>query len=132
MHTPIDEKDRQRRKLAAEMEEFAKRGGEVQRITPEQYREHNIYREAHRTRDSIIADLENALDREGNSSWENMEARNSARFALLSATGGDFSMVDGNDTHMHGDGPLVSRKEPDFFNNNGEEREDDDEEPEEY
>ena len=112
MHTPIDEKERQRRKLAAEMEEFAARGGEVQRITPEQYRQHNIEREADRSLASRMLTLETAMD---TTTWDTMEDTRDARFALLSATSGDYSMVDGNDVHMHGDGPLRSRAERDFF-----------------
>ena len=112
MHTPIEEKDRQRRKLAAEMEEFAKRGGEVQRITPEQYREHNIEREANRSVANRMLTLETVMD---TTTWDTMEDTRDARFALLSATSGDYSMVDGNDVHMHGDGPLRSRAERDFF-----------------
>ena len=112
MHTPIDEKERQRRKLAAEMEEFAARGGVTQAITPEQYRQHNIEREANRSVTRNMLTLETVMD---TTSWDTMEDTRAARFALLSATSGDYSMVDGNDVHMHGDGPLRSRAERDFF-----------------
>jgi len=62
--------------------------------------------------------------------WDTMEDTRDARFALLSTTSGDYSMVDGNDVHMHGDGPLRSRAERDFFkdydDDDTEERIDDD------
>jgi len=112
IHTTPDEKEEQRRKLAADIAEFAARGGVTQAITPEQYRQHNIEREANRSVVSNMLTLETVMD---TTTWDTMEDTRDARFALLSATSGDYSMVDGNDVHMHGDGPLRSRAERDFF-----------------
>jgi len=112
IHTTPDEKEEQRRKLAADIAEFAARGGVIQTITPEQYRQHNIEREANRSVASNMLTLETVMD---TTTWDTMEDTRDARFALLSATSGDYSMVDGNDVHMHGDGPLRSRAERDFF-----------------
>jgi hypothetical protein len=112
IHTTPDEKEEQRRKLAADIAEFAARGGVTQTITPEQYRQHNIEREANRSVASNMLTLETVMD---TTTWDTMEDTRDARFALLSTTSGDYSMVDGNDVHMHGDGPLRSRVERDFF-----------------
>ena len=112
IHTTPDEKEEQRRKLAADIAEFAARGGVTQAITPEQYRQHNIEREANRSVTRNMLTLETVMD---TTTWDTMEDTRDARFALLSATSGDYSMVDGNDVHMHGDGPLRSRAERDFF-----------------
>jgi len=112
IHSTPDEKEEQRRKLAADIAEFAARGGVTQAITPEQYRQHNIEREANRSVVSNMLTLETVMD---TTTWDTMEDTRDARFALLSATSGDYSMVDGNDVHMHGDGPLRSRAERDFF-----------------
>ena len=112
IHTTPDEKEEQRRKLAADIAEFAARGGVTQTITPEQYRQHNIEREANRSVATNMLTLETVMD---TTTWDTMEDTRDARFALLSTTSGDYSMVDGNDVHMHGDGPLRSRAERDFF-----------------
>jgi hypothetical protein len=112
IHSTPDEKEEQRRKLAADIAEFAARGGVTQAITPEQYRQHNIEREANRSVTRNMLTLETVMD---TTTWDTMEDTRDARFALLSATSGDYSMVDGNDVHMHGDGPLRSRAERDFF-----------------
>lgn len=112
IHSTPDEKEEQRRKLAADIAEFAARGGVAQAITPEQYRQHNIEREANRSLANNMLTLETVMD---TTSWDTMEDTRDARFALLSATSGDYSMVDGNDVHMHGDGPLRSHAERDFF-----------------
>jgi hypothetical protein len=112
IHTTPDEKEEQRRKLAADIAEFTARGGVTQTITPEQYRQHNIEREANRSVATNMLTLETVMD---TTTWDTMEDTRDARFALLSTTSGDYSMVDGNDVHMHGDGPLRSRAERDFF-----------------
>jgi hypothetical protein len=112
IHTTPGEKEEQRRKLAADIAEFAARGGVIQTITPEQYRQHNIEREANRSVATNMLTLETVMD---TTTWDTMEDTRDARFALLSTTSGDYSMVDGNDVHMHGDGPLRSRAERDFF-----------------
>lgn len=112
LHTTPDEKDELRRKLAADVAEYTARGGVTQAITPEQYRQHNIEREANRSRATRMLALETVMD---TTTWDTMEDTRDARFALLSTTSGDYSMVDGNDVHMHGDGPLRSRAERDFF-----------------
>lgn len=133
IHTTPDEKEEQRRKLAADIAEFAARGGVIQTITPEQYRQHNIEREANRSVASRMLALETVMD---TTTWDTMEDTRAARFALLSATSGDYSMVDGNDVHMHGDGPLRSRAERDFFkdydDNETEEAVDDDHDYDEW
>jgi len=112
LHTTPDEKEALRRKLAADVAEYTAQGGVTQAITPEQYRQHNIEREANRSLASRMLTLETVMD---TTTWDTMEDTRDARFALLSATSGDYSMVDGNDVHMHGDGPLRSRAEQDFF-----------------
>lgn len=112
LHTKRDDKDELRRQLAADIAEYTARGGVTQAITPEQYRQHNIEREANRSRVTRMLTLETVMD---TTTWDTMEDTRDARFALLSATSGDYSMVDGNDVHMHGDGPLRSRAERDFF-----------------
>ena len=133
IHTTPDEKEEQRRKLAADIAEFAARGGVIQTITPEQYRQHNIEREANRSVATNMLTLETVMD---TTTWDTMEDTRDARFALLSATSGDYSMVDGNDVHMHGDGPLRSRAEQDFFkdynDDETEERIDDDYDEDEW
>lgn len=127
LHTKRDDKDELRRQLAADIAEYTARGGVTQAITPEQYRQHNIEREANRSRVTRMLTLETVMD---TTTWDTMEDTRDARFALLSATSGDYSMVDGNDVHMHGDGPLRSRAERDFFkdcnDDDTEERIDDD------
>ena len=112
LHTTRKDKDAERELLAADVEAFQAAGGTVQHITPEQYRQHNIEREANRSVANNMLTLETVMD---TTSWDTMEDTRDARFALLSATSGDYSMVDGNDVHMHGDGPLRSRAERDFF-----------------
>lgn len=112
LHTKRDDKDELRRQLAADIAEYTARGGVTQAITPEQYRQHNIEREANRSVTRNMLTLETVMD---TTTWDTMEDTRDARFALLSATSGDYSMVDGNDVHMHGDGPLRSRAERDFF-----------------
>jgi len=112
IHTTPDTKDEERRALADDVAAFESAGGTVQTITPEQYRQHNIEREADRSLASRMLTLETVMD---TTTWDTMEDTRDARFALLSATSGDYSMVDGNDVHMHGDGPLRSRAEQDFF-----------------
>ena len=112
LHTKRDDKDELRRQLAADIAEYTARGGVTQAITPEQYRQHNIEREANRSVANRMLTLETVMD---TTTWDTMEDTRDARFALLSATSGDYSMVDGNDVHMHGDGPLRSRAERDFF-----------------
>jgi len=112
IHSTPDEKEEQRRKLAADIAEFAARGGVTQAITPEQYRQHNIEREANRSVTRNMLTLETVMD---TTTWDTMEDTRDARFALLSTTSGNYAMVDGNDVHMHGDGPLRSRAERDFF-----------------
>ena len=112
LHTTRKDKDAEREALAADVAAFQASGGKVQTITPEQYRQHNIEREANRSVTRNMLTLETVMD---TTSWDTMEDTRAARFALLSATSGDYSMVDGNDVHMHGDGPLRSRAERDFF-----------------
>ena len=112
IHTTPDTKDEERRALADDIAAFESAGGKVQTITPEQYRQHNIEREADRSLATRMLTLETVMD---TTTWDTMEDTRDARFALLSATSGDYSMVDGNDVHMHGDGPLRSRAEQDFF-----------------
>lgn len=133
LHTKRDDKDELRRQLAADIAEYTARGGVTQAITPEQYRQHNIEREANRSRVTRMLTLETVMD---TTTWDTMEDTRDARFALLSATSGDYSMVDGNDVHMHGDGPLRSRAEQDFFkdynDDDTEERIDDDYDEDEW
>lgn len=112
LHTTRKDKDAERDALAADVAAFQAAGGKVQTITPEQYRQHNIEREANRSVTRNMLTLETVMD---TTTWDTMEDTRAARFALLSATSGDYSMVDGNDVHMHGDGPLRSRAERDFF-----------------
>ena len=112
LHTTRKDKDAERDALAADVAAFQAAGGKVQTITPEQYRQHNIEREADRSLASRMLTLETVMD---TTTWDTMEDTRAARFALLSATSGDYSMVDGNDVHMHGDGPLRTRAERDFF-----------------
>ena len=112
LHTTRKDKDAEREALAADVAAFQASGGKVQTITPEQYRQHNIEREANRSVTRNMLTLETVMD---TTTWDTMEDTRDARFALLSATSGDYSMVDGNDVHMHGDGPLRSRAERDFF-----------------
>ena len=112
LHTTRKDKDAERDALAADVAAFQAAGGKVQTITPEQYRQHNIEREADRSVTRNMLTLETVMD---TTTWDTMEDTRAARFALLSATSGDYSMVDGNDVHMHGDGPLRSRAERDFF-----------------
>ena len=114
IHTPLEEKEVLRRKLAADMAEFAARGGVTQAITPEQYRQHNIEREARRDRESAMRDLEQQMDSSHNS-WDMVDVSREARYSLLSRTHGDYANVDGEERYMAGDGPLRSRKELDFF-----------------
>jgi hypothetical protein len=114
IHTPLEEKEALRRKLAADMAEFAARGGVTQAITPEQYRQHNIEREARRDRESAMRDLEQQMD-SGYNSWDMIDVSREARYSLLSRTHGDYANVDGEERYMAGDGPLRSRKELDFF-----------------
>ena len=114
IHTPLEEKEELRRKLAADMAEFAARGGVTQAITPEQYRQHNIEREARRDRESAMRDLEQQMD-SGYNSWDMIDVSREARYSLLSRTHGDYANVDGEERYMAGDGPLRSRKELDFF-----------------
>ena len=114
IHTTPDEKEEQRRKLAADIAEFAARGGVTQAITPEQYRQHNIEREARRDRESAMRDLEQQMDSSYNS-WDMVDVSREARYSLLSRTHGDYANVDGEERYMAGDGPLRSRKELDFF-----------------
>jgi len=102
IHTPRNDKDTGRRALADDIEAFESAGGTVQTITPEQYRQHNIEREADRSVTRNMLTLETVMD---TTTWDTMEDTRDARFALLSTTSGDYSMVDGNDVHMHGDGP---------------------------
>lgn len=132
LHTNRDDKDEERRALAADIAAFEAAGGTVQTITPEQYRQHNIEREANRSRATRMLALETVMD---TTTWDTMEDTRDARFALLSTTSGDYSMVDGNDVHMHGDGPLRSRAEQDFFKDYDEDTEemvDDDEDYDEW
>jgi hypothetical protein len=114
IHTPLEEKEALRRKLAADIAEFAARGGVTQAITPEQYRQHNIEREARRDRESAMRDLEQQMD-SGYNSWDMIDVSREARYSLLSRTHGDYANVDGEERYMAGDGPLRSRKELDFF-----------------
>ena len=114
IHTPLEEKEALRRKLAADVAEFAARGGVTQAITPEQYRQHNIEREARRDRESAMRDLEQQMD-SGYNSWDMIDVSREARYSLLSRTHGDYGNVDGEERYMAGDGPLRSRKELDFF-----------------
>jgi len=114
IHTPLEEKEALRRKLAADMAEFAARGGVTQAITPEQYRQHNIEREARRDRESAMRDLEQQMD-SGYNSWDMIDVSREARYSLLSRTHGDYANVDGEERYMAGAGPLRSRKELDFF-----------------
>ena len=134
LHTTRNDKDEERRALAADIAAFEAAGGTVQTITPEQYRQHNIEREANRSRVTRMLTLETVMD---TTTWDTMEDTRDARFALLSATSGDYSMVDGNDVRMHGDGPLRSRAERDFFkdydnDDDTEERIDDDYDEDEW
>lgn len=134
LHTTRNDKDELRRQLAADIAEYTARGGVTQAITPEQYRQHNIEREANRSVANRMLTLETVMD---TTTWDTMEDTRDARFALLSATSGDYSMVDGNDVHMHGDGPLRSRAERDFFkdyndDDDTEERIDDDYDEDEW
>lgn len=133
LHTTRNDKDELRRQLAADIAEYTARGGVTQAITPEQYRQHNIEREANRSVTRNMLTLETVMD---TTTWDTMEDTRDARFALLSATSGDYSMVDGNDVHMHGDGPLRSRAERDFFkdcnDDDTEERIDDDHDEDEW
>jgi len=129
IHTPLEEKEALRRKLAADMAEFAARGGVTQAITPEQYRQHNIEREARRDRESAMRDLEQQMD-SGYNSWDMIDVSREARYSLLSRTHGDYANVDGEERYMAGDGPLRSRKELDFFVEwEPEEAREDDDEP---
>jgi len=114
IHTPLEEKEALRRKLAADMAEYTARGGVTQAITPEQYRQHNIEREARRDRESAMRDLEQQMD-SGYNSWDMIDVSREARYSLLSRTHGDYANVDGEERYMAGDGPLRSRKELDFF-----------------
>ena len=114
IHTPLEEKEALRRKLAADIAEFAARGGVTQAITPKQYRQHNIEREARRDRESAMRDLEQQMD-SGYNSWDMIDVSREARYSLLSRTHGDYANVDGEERYMAGDGPLRSRKELDFF-----------------
>jgi hypothetical protein len=114
IHTPIKEKDILRRKLAADVAEYTASGGVTQAITPEQYRQHNIEREARRDRESAMRDLEQQMD-SGYNSWDMIDVSREARYSLLSRTYGDYGNVDGEERYMAGDGPLRSRKELDFF-----------------
>ena len=133
LHTTRKDKDAEREALAADVAAFQASGGKVQTITPEQYRQHNIEREANRSVTRNMLTLETVMD---TTTWDTMEDTRDARFALLSATSGDYSMVDGNDVHMHGDGPLRSRVERDFFkdydDNETEEAVDDDHDYDEW
>lgn len=133
LHTTRNDKDELRRQLAADIAEYTARGGVTESITPEQYRQHNIEREANRSRATRMLALETVMD---TTTWDTMEDTRDARFALLSTTSGDYSMVDGNDVHMHGDGPLRSRAEQDFFkdynDDETEERIDDDHDYDEW
>jgi hypothetical protein len=129
IHTPIKEKDILRRKLAADVAEYTASGGVTQAITPEQYRQHNIEREARRDRESAMRDLEQQMD-SGYNSWDMIDVSREARYSLLSRTYGDYGNVDGEERYMAGDGPLRSRKELDFFvewESEEEDGEDDDE-----
>jgi hypothetical protein len=114
IHTPIKEKEILRRRLAADVAEYTARGGVTEAITPEQYRQHNIEREARRDRESAMRDLEQQMD-SGYNSWDLIDVRTEARTGLLSRTYGNFDTVDGDDTYMPGDGPLRVRRELDFF-----------------
>ena len=114
IHTPLEEKEALRRKLAADVAEYTARGGVTQAITPEQYRQHNIEREARRDRESAMRDLEQQMD-SGYNSWDMIDVSREARYSLLSRTHGDYANVDGEERYMAGDGPLRSRKELDFF-----------------
>ena len=114
IHTPLEEKEALRRKLAADIAEYTARGGVTQAITPEQYRQHNIEREARRDRESAMRDLEQQMD-SGYNSWDMIDVSREARYSLLSRTHGDYANVDGEERYMAGDGPLRSRKELDFF-----------------
>ena len=79
LHTTPDEKDELRRKLAADVAEYTARGGVTQAITPEQYRQHNIEREANRSRATRMLALETVMD---TTTWDTMEDTHAARFAL--------------------------------------------------
>jgi len=114
LHTKRDDKDELRRLLAADIAEYTARGGATEAITPEQYRQHNIEREARRDRESAMRDLEQQMD-SGYNSWDMIDVSREARYSLLSRTHGDYANVDGEDRYMAGDGPLRSRKELDFF-----------------
>ena len=114
LHTTRSDKEEQRRKLAADIAEYAASGGVTQAITPEQYRQHNIEREARRDRESAMRDLEQQMD-SGYNSWDMIDVSREARYSLLSRTHGDYANVDGEERYMAGDGPLRSRKELDFF-----------------
>ena len=114
LHTTRKDKDAEREALAADVAAFQASGGKVQTITPEQYRQHNIEREARRDRESAMRDLEQQMDSSYNS-WDMVDVSREARYSLLSRTHGDYANVDGEERYMAGDGPLRSRKELDFF-----------------
>lgn len=114
LHTTRKDKDAERELLAADVEAFQAAGGTVQHITPEQYRQHNIEREARRDRESAMRDLEQQMDSSYNS-WDMVDVSREARYSLLSRTYGNYGNVDGEERFMAGDGPLRSRKELDFF-----------------
>jgi hypothetical protein len=114
LHTTRSDKEEQRRKLAADIAEYAARGGVTQAITPEQYRQHNIEREARRDRESAMRDLEQQMDSSYNS-WETIDDRREARTGLLSRTYGLYSKVDG-DERNGSDDYAATRAEVDFFN----------------
>ena len=112
LHTPRDDKDTARRAHAAAIAALDAAGGTEHTITPEQDRQHNTKPEANRSLASRMLTLETVMH---TTTWDTMEDTRAARFALLSAPSGDYSMVYGTDVHMHGDGPLRSRAERDFF-----------------
>lgn len=114
LHTPRDDKDELRRLLAADIAEYTARGGATQAITPEQYRQHNIEREARRDRESAMRDLEQQMDSSYNS-WETIDDRREARTGLLSRTYGLYGKVDG-DERNGSDDYAATRAEVDFFN----------------
>ena len=114
LHTTRSDKEEQRRKLAADIAEYAASGGVTQAITPEQYRQHNIEREARRDRESAMRDLEQQMDSSYNS-WETIDDRREARTGLLSRTYGLYGKVDG-DERNGSDDYAATRAEVDFFN----------------
>ena len=114
LHTTRKDKDAERDALAADVAAFQAAGGKVQTITPEQYRQHNIEREARRDRESAMRDLEQQMDSSYNS-WETIDDRREARTGLLSRTYGLYSKVDG-DERNGSDDYAATRAEVDFFN----------------